>query len=555
MRPPWPIILLLVLAYGVFGTFSAWLLVTHDYETEYLGLGRLAVEGILNLYQDEMTGQWMPLPFYVYGPTQVVFGPTLIVPRLLSLAIGGVALVLMFALASRWCGMLAGITAVALLCTHGGVIGDFSTVQFASLVAVCHLGGLYLLFCVRKWWHRYAAMLVFSTLFLIKPNYWVSIPFVLVYLLWTSQSLRERLVLIGITALVPAVFFVSDVGHLKVLAYVPFADRWVEPLGYRSVHALLEDPASLSYSDYVTTLWPTSAWQRLLQPLMTLPLATRRFGLWLVLFTILLGVARWRAGGWRATLGSSFGPVMLTMSLFGSLVLAQFVVMGPYAKQAIGYVGPVTPLFLIVLACLFAKVWEHPTCPASTRVGAAGALILVLMASPWIHRSANLPRRISLDGATVPALRRIAGRLQTLIPPGEHRVFLLGDALVVHLADRRTYLRQFHQWWIVFTSLPDSTRYARAGMWGPAELELWLGQDAQYAIVRNRAAEFYRKRPAYDRVMRRMEQLLAERFVLLDTVTMPGGEEMRIYGRKAAAPRRLSSEFPADRQPARSQRT
>ena len=55
MKPTWPILLLLLLTYVVFGAFSAWLLVTHDYETEYLGLGRLAVRGTIGLYQDELT--------------------------------------------------------------------------------------------------------------------------------------------------------------------------------------------------------------------------------------------------------------------------------------------------------------------------------------------------------------------------------------------------------------------------------------------------------------------------------------------------------------------
>ena len=65
----------LVVAFLAMSLFLAWFLVDHDYEAEYLALGDLVVRGNLNLYQDEVTGQWVPMPFWVYGLSQVVFGP------------------------------------------------------------------------------------------------------------------------------------------------------------------------------------------------------------------------------------------------------------------------------------------------------------------------------------------------------------------------------------------------------------------------------------------------------------------------------------------------
>jgi len=67
----------LLLAYLIGALFFAWVLVNHDYEAEYLALGDLVVRGELSLYQDEMRGQWVPLPFYVYGLFQLVSGPSL----------------------------------------------------------------------------------------------------------------------------------------------------------------------------------------------------------------------------------------------------------------------------------------------------------------------------------------------------------------------------------------------------------------------------------------------------------------------------------------------
>src|SRR5262249_32637193 len=74
-------------------------LYTWDDESAYVALGRLATTGELSLYQDDMTGQRMPLPFYVEGASQVIFGRNLWAARLFSLVIGIGALVLTVAVA------------------------------------------------------------------------------------------------------------------------------------------------------------------------------------------------------------------------------------------------------------------------------------------------------------------------------------------------------------------------------------------------------------------------------------------------------------------------
>lgn len=519
----------LLLAYLIFQLFFAWVLAHHDYETEYLGLGSLAVRGEIGLYQDELTGQWTPLPFWVYGATQVLFGPGLLLPRLLSVALGGAVLALAFALAARWGGVLAATAAGALFVTHGVVMGYFATVDFAPLAALLHLAGLWVLFCTRWRGRDVLGMLVFSLLFLVKPNYWPTVPFVLVALVWRARGLRARLELIAAAIAVPALFFASAPAHLKLLAYVPVLSEWVRPLGYTDWFSLVED-TDFWRSDYVDLPAGTTALGRLARIALTVPLLLKRYAVWTALLLPLAALRLRRAPG--AGPAPPRPGLAFTGWLFGYLTLAQFLVVGPFTKQAYGYVGAIAPLLAVVLGCLFADAME-PRAPArGARAALAAALVAALVVSPWVHRQPTLPRTISLADATVPALRRAAARLAALIPPGETRVFLLGDSLALHLAGRRSYLRQFHQWWLAFTSAQEPERYARLGLWGRAELERWLGEDARWAIVEDRAARFYRARAPYHDALARMDELLARNFTLLETVPGAGDERFAVYRRR-----------------------
>ena len=189
-----PVLLLacFVMAFLVLAVFLAWVLVNHGYEDQYLGLGSLVVRGQLSLYQNEMTGQWVPLPFYVYGLSQVIAGPNLLAARLLSVGMGVFVLILIFALSTRWGGLAAGAVASGLFCTHGLVVGYFATAHFASIGALLHLFGIYVLFCTDWPKRDLLGMAVFSLLFLVKPHYWPTIPFVLLFLLWRARNLRSR---------------------------------------------------------------------------------------------------------------------------------------------------------------------------------------------------------------------------------------------------------------------------------------------------------------------------------------------------------------------------
>jgi hypothetical protein len=208
--------------------------------------------------------------------------------------------------------------------------------------------------------------------------------------------------------------------------------------------------------------------------------------------------------------------------------------MGPYAKQAVGVVGAVAPLLAVAIGCLVALVVERFLPSRTARVAMVSMVGVALLASPWVHRHHNLPRRVSLSDAPTATLPRVASRLATLLPADEPRVFSLADPMPLHLAGRRAYLQQFNQERWGFTSLGDRARYARVGMWGPAEVEEWLGADARYAVVESGLARFYRNRPAYRDVMDRIDALLARHFTLLEEIDGRTGESFRVFRRNVS---------------------
>src|SRR5262245_51069063 len=526
----------LIVGYLVIGVFSALTLASHDYETEYLALGNLVVRGEISLYQDELRGHWPPLPFYVYGTLQALTGPSLLSGRLLACAIGALVLALVFLLATRWAGVLAGTVAAALFCSHGLLIGYVSTVHFAGIVALILLLGLSVLYGADRWWRPFAAMAIFASLFLVKNNYWPAIPFMLALLLVRPQSARARAALIAIAVAIPIAFFAWDPLHLKMLAYVPILQRWVEPLGYHPWYMLTEDAGQIAASDYADIVWEFSVAGRLKGIAGGLLFLARRYAIWLVLLALVAGIALWRSRDWRAAvrLWSPAG-VATTFWLFWYLAGFQFIVMGPYAKQAVGFVGAVAPLLAVAIGCLTAVVVERFLPSRRARHALLSILVLAVLASPWIHRHHNLPRRVSLADGPTRTLPRVAKQLATLLPAGESRIFSLADPMPIYLAGRRTYVQQFNQERWGFTSLRDRVRYVRVGMWGPAEIEDWLGQDARYAVIESDLVEFYRNRPVYREALDRIDILLAKNFTLLGKVDERPGDTFSVYRRNVVS--------------------
>src|SRR5262245_43388458 len=196
-------------------------MLTWDDESGYLVLGDLAAEGRLALFQDEMLGTRMPLPFYVLGISQLVWGRSVLAARLLSLGLGTVALVAVAVIARRLGGDVAGLLAALFFASQAVFVGYLATATYPALGAAILMTGLALIICGRPPWHDVAGAAVVSLLFLVRTNLW-PIPAVIVpALLVRARSRRERVGILAVAVSVPLMFFLSDVRHLKILAYVP----------------------------------------------------------------------------------------------------------------------------------------------------------------------------------------------------------------------------------------------------------------------------------------------------------------------------------------------
>ncbi|PYM91699.1 MAG: hypothetical protein DME04_18025 [Candidatus Rokuibacteriota bacterium] len=517
------------MAFGLVAGVSGWLLANHDYETEYLALGNLVVRGELNLYQPEMSGQWVPLPFVVFGFTQAIVGPSLLAARLLAVVLGLGVVWLVFAIGSRWGGPVGGAIGAGLFCTNGLVVGYFATAHFSPLAAIIHLLGIYVLFCTDWRWRDLVATAVFSLLFLVKPHYWPTIPFVLAYLVARPSSHARRGAVVALSLAVPLLFFASDVRHWKLFAYMPIIRDWTASLGYSSWHSLMEDSESIWSSDYVTVAYSTSIGGRLVAIAQSFGFFLKRYAIWCLALGGLAVLNLWTARREPRPSNRYGTGFWFTLALFWYLVACQFIIVGPYVKQGFAYVGAIAPLLAIVLGCLFARVSTSPVriVRAAALAGIVGALVL----SPWVHRSHDMPRSVSLSRATIPRLDLLARELARVIPADAKEIFLLGDAMPLYLAGRRPYLQQFHEHLMMFTSVRDPRRYERSGLWGYREIDAWLGSAARYAVIEPQTLEFYRGRAPYREHVERIETLLRTNFGLLATVSAPPASVFLVYRR------------------------
>src|SRR3989442_10935121 len=123
-------VIYLALAILLSRTMYSW-----DDETAHLAFGRAVWTAGASLFQDELPGHRMPLPFYVIGITQVLVGPTLWGGRLLSIAIGLTTLALLVAVMRPLEGRGAARLAALLFPTQGVPVGYLSTAAYISLAA------------------------------------------------------------------------------------------------------------------------------------------------------------------------------------------------------------------------------------------------------------------------------------------------------------------------------------------------------------------------------------------------------------------------------------
>jgi hypothetical protein len=164
----------------------------------------------------------------------------------------------------------------------------------------------------------------------------------------------------------------------------------------------------------------------------------------------------------------------------------------------------------------------------------AGSLVVsvLLIRIPMIPTPVPLP----FCDDPVQQISRAAVRLERLVPAGE-RLFFFGPAMAVHLAGRRPYLQQLMAPGTFVDNDSDRRAVERSGVWGRAEIERWLGQEARYAVVNPAHLDAYAAAGRAEGVAR-IRALLQERFEPVGRIDDAYWSILEVYRRRAEPVRR-----------------
>lgn len=512
----------MVVLYVGQGLFYSRTLVSTEGEESYLALGYLLVRGEISLYQDEITGQRLPLPFYVLGASQVPFGPNLWVGRLLSLALGAIVLGLTVAVARRIGGPRAGLLAGFLLATQGTIVAYYATATYDTLSALILLAAVWILLR-EEWSRRYpAGMAVASILSLTRTTMMPAVPFVFVWAWLGSRTLAQRAMVVLVTAAPPVAFLLWDPTHLKLLAHVPLLGGLVEPLGYRSILYF----QAVTQVDLSTQVWSLARF-------------ARRFESWVLASAgiVAAAVLLRRRAGWPRS-GRSGWALGAVAGLGAWLLLWHFLMFRLNFKWAIAYFPSFAPLVAVVLGVAAVRLWDRSDLPRAGRVVLAATLAGSLVVSVVFMRIPMIPTPIPIPFRDDPVqqINRAAARLEQLVPAGD-RLFFFGPAMAVHLAGRRPYLQQLMAPGTFVYNDSDTRAVERSGVWGRAEIERWLGQEARYAVVNPAHLDAYGAAGRAEGVAR-IRALLQERFEPLGRIDDAYWSVLEVYRRRAEPVRR-----------------
>jgi 4-amino-4-deoxy-L-arabinose transferase-like glycosyltransferase len=518
VAPYWLGLGLLCVAFVIYGVWIAQRLVTWTDESAYIHLGYLAASGRISLFQDEMTGSRMPLPFWVNGWSQMVFGRNLLAARFASLGFGVAAVCLTATLGRRIAGDLGGLLVAAFLVSQGVIVGYFATGTYHALASTILLGGLVLTMTPRRPGHLLAGAMVLSLLFLTRTNMWPILPAAVVVLWIVASGRRERLWITLAAAVVPATFFLWDVRHLKILAYVPLLRHLVRPLGYPLGWSLIDMPEP-------------AASERLL----AVGRFARMYEFWTLALLLLGGVLIlcWLRGmPVRAFLGDA--RLRLVAAGIVYITFFQIVILWDFPKAIAAYFPSYAPLVALLLGVGYALVLRDGQWRPIERISLVAALILLLVAPAVIIRHPLLPSGAEAAARPVGDLTTAAAHLRALVPPGG-RVFLLGDSLIPYLAGSTPYLQQIHST-NTLAVIQERRGIEKGGLWGDREMELWLSKDADYVVVEPQIVDYLATR--HPEQIARFRSLLAQHFDHIGRVDDYHWLVYDIYVRRSGKPRK-----------------
>lgn len=507
----------LAVVLAVFASFGFWFaahLVSWDAEWGYVFLGDLAVRGQIGLFQDEMIGYRPPLPFYAMGFSQLIAGPSLWAARLMSLVFAVLTGLATFSLGRALGGPATGFLSLLLLVTNGMVVGYYAAGSYFAFCALLVTAGIWAIATERP----QLGIACYTGLALSRASLAVMAPVVLGYLLLEARTWRQRLALLLVGAGPLIIFFAWSSEHWKMLAYVPLLSRWVAPLGYQSVFALGGE--ALATEPHWADLFVIFG---------------KKYVFWLAV-TIAVG-AGWMLSGGLAALRDTRPPRLLVFvgALAIYTLIFQAAIMHRYPGNVPAWAAIFAPLWAVVLGWGAAELFERDEAPVTVRLGIAAVLLAVLAISPWRARHPSMP--IVPTSVPVPtALSEEARAIRAVVPPGQ-RVFLVGPSIVPYMAGVSPYLQQIVHTWSLVPST-DARAVARSGLWGPRDIDEWLGRDAPYAIITPAVMyDWYGSVESYRPLVKQIEQLLDGHFRLIASVGgTPAAPDFRIYRRVSAAP-------------------
>ena len=511
----WALLLVAEVLFAVQGVHLARLMLTWPDESSYLHIGYLTVTGQARPFQDDFLGSRVPLPFYVLGLSQVIWGRDLLAARLMSLALALAAVALAALVARRLAGDLAGGLAALFFASQGVIVGYFSTATYHALGGALLLGGLALILGPAPVAGPVAGMAVISLLFLTRGNLWPALPAVLAVLLWRARDRRERLLLVAAAVAVPLAFLLWSPEHVKVLAYVPVVRRWLVPDEYASTLALTDVPAR-SIGDRVWAVLRVG----------------RMYEYWWLAALLLAAVAGLSSvTGRRIRALAGDRRAQLIAALLAYMFVWQIVLFWQFPKTLAAYFPTFGPLVAILLGVGYARTLTGLGDRPPLRAVVIAGLVALLVLPAVIVRHPLLPLASDVDPNPPRELAAAGRHLARLIPPGS-RVFLWGDSLPLYLAGRTPYLRQIHSAQTL-AQVQDREAIRHNGLWGVEEMEAWLGRDADYAVIQESLLNHYRGDPRMP--VRLMEDLLARHFERIDRVADYRWFPQDVYRRRSRA--------------------
>jgi len=475
---------------------------TWDDESAYVALGRLATIGAISLYQDDMTGQRMPLPFYVEGASQVVFGRDLWVARLVSLLIGIGALALTIAIARRLGGDLAGALAGLLLATQGVVVGYYATATYYALTAMILMAAVWVLLKEELPWRHALGMAIASLLFVTRTNMFPALLFFFAWAVLGARSAREQLAVVLVTVAPPAIFFLSAPTHVKLIAHIPVLNHLVAPLGYRSILSF----SILDHAGLGRQLW-------------ALAFIARRYESWALAATglVVVAVLLHLRGRPIRSMPRRRGVTALAF-LWLWILVWHFIIWRVNFRYVLPFFSIFAPLVAVLLGIPFANLLIRQDLSRAARTVLTLTLIGALTLSVLYIRHPVLasPRPRPFAHDSIQRLDRAATGLRTLVPRDE-TVFLFAQPMVPYLAGVNAPIQQLMSPWATLAPAQSDERLiSKSGVWGARELERWLGCDLQYAVISPSLLQTVESlRPE---AVRRIRELLEERFILVGQV-------------------------------------